>query len=395
VTDHPPIGGRVDPRFRNVREAFVSNFTELDELGAGVCVRVDGCTVVDLWGGHRDRAATEPWRENTLVNIYSVGKGIVSALVLVLAERGLIDLDANVASLWPEFAAEGKSHVTVRALLAHRAGLPAVRRPLAADAMYDWDLMCRELASQRPYWEPNSTHGYHVNTFGFLAGELVRRVTDLHVDEALQRYLAGPAGADLHFGVPADQQHRAAEVLAPDVVLTTAEQWALAFPATGDAEHDFMIWHTYFNPSGLSGMGVVNTAAWRSSCIPSTSGHGDARALAAVFACLLDGAGTTTGRASPLVSPALLADATRTQSQGTDRVLGRPSHFGLGFQLPHPGHPLEMVDGAFGHMGYGGSLAFADPASGVAFGYVTNKPGERWHQPRPRRLIAALYQALG
>jgi CubicO group peptidase (beta-lactamase class C family) len=172
--------------------------------------------------------------------------------------------------------------------------------------------------------------------------------------------------------------------------MVSPEEWPLAFPPSGDAEHDRMIWHCYFNPSGLSGMGVVNSEAWRLAEIPSTNGHGTARALASIFEALTPRAGR-----APLVGPGLLAEASRVQVAGQDAVLGKPSFFGLGFQLPHPGRPLGPNPGAFGHYGYGGSLGFADPQADVAFGYVTSRPGERWQTPRPQALIEALYACLG
>jgi CubicO group peptidase (beta-lactamase class C family) len=206
------------------------------------------------------------------VNAYSVGKGVVAMLVLALIERGEIALDRPVAERWPEFAASGKGAVTVRTLLSHRAGLPAVRDRLPDDALYDWDRMCAALASQAPYWEPGTAHGYHVNTYGFLAGELVRRATHVGVGEALARILTGPADADFHYGLAPRDHARVAEVVTALPILRDESQWALGFPPTGDAAHDRMVWHAYFNPVGIAGIGV-NTVAWRAA-IPSTNGHG-------------------------------------------------------------------------------------------------------------------------
>ena len=373
-----------------MREAFAANFVDHGEIGAAVSVVVDGVVLVDLWGGHCDAERTRPWRRDTVVNAYSVGKGVLAVLVLALVERGSIELDAPVASLWPEFAENGKGDLTVRGLLSHRAGLPAVRRRLAEGAMYDWDLMCGELAGQAPWWEPGTAHGYHVNTFGYLAGELVRRSCGLEVREALARLVTAPLDADFFFGLPRELHSRVATVVAPQTLLTNEDEWALAFPPTGDAERDQMVWHAYFNPSGLSGIGTVNTEAWRLAAIPSTNGHGTARGVASIYAAFLVGGPP----GSAWAGSALRAEARTIHADGDDRVLGRRTRYGLGFQLSQPGRPLGPNPESFGHYGYGGSLGFADPEARVAFGYVMNRPGERWKTPRTQRLIDAVYACL-
>jgi len=377
--------GECDARFASVRDAFRENFAALDEIGAAVCIRVGGRVVVDLWGGVTDPDTRTPWQRDTLVNAYSVGKGVLAILTLAVLEDGRVDLEAPVSASWPEFAAAGKGDATLATLLAHRVGCPAVRELLPAGAMYDWDRMCAALARQQPFWEPDRDHGYHTNTFGFLVGEVLRRATDKPVGALLRERLAGPRGADFFYGLPRSEHHRVARLCAPDMVLTTREQWAMAFPPTGDDEHDTMIWHCYFNPTGVSGNGEVNTAAWRASVIPSTSGHATARAVANLYGGVLAG---------EVAGPALLAEATRIHSDGDDRVLGRPSRFGLGFQLSQESRPLGAGGSGFGHYGYGGSLGYADPESGVAFAYLTNRPGARWQTPRTQRLIEALHGCL-
>jgi CubicO group peptidase (beta-lactamase class C family) len=384
------VHGHCDARFAALRAVFAANFHELDEVGAGLCVQLDGVRVVDLWGGHRDAERTQPWTADTLVNAYSVGKGMVAMLVLALIERGEIALDRPVAGIWPEFAASGKSGITVRTLLAHGAGLPAVRERLPDEALYDWDRMCAALAGQAPYWEPGTAHGYHVNTYGFLVGELVRRVTRRGVGEALAQIVSGPAGADFHCGLAARDHGRVAQVVTQLPALREEAQWALAFPPTGDAERDRMVWHAYFNPNGISGFGTVNTTEWRNAAIPSTNGHGTARAVATLYSAFLRGGPP----GSRWAGDGLRREATAIQADGDDRVTGRASRFGLGFQLAQPSRPIGASPRAFGHFGYGGSLGFADPDAGLAFGYLMNRPGERWHNPRTERLVDALYQCL-
>jgi CubicO group peptidase (beta-lactamase class C family) len=385
-----PVHGETSPRFAPVREAFAHNFAALDEVGAAICVRWQGEVVVDLFGGFQDAARTRPWCRDTLVNVYSVGKGILSGLLMCAVEDGRLSFDDAVAKHWPEFARHGKADVSVRQLASHQAGLPALRAKHALEVGRDWGRMCTLLADEPPFWAPGTRHGYHTNTFGFLVGEVIARVTGLSLPDALRHYMTGPTGADFHYGLPPREHARCADVLAPDVVLETEAQWALAFPATGDPDYDRMRWHTYFNPVGISGMGVVNTAGWRNSVIPSTSGHGTARAVADLYAGMI-GSGL-----SLHVAPgeAVRAEATRGEVEGEDVVLQRPSRFGIGFQLPSPTRPLGPSATSFGHYGYGGSLGFADPTSDLAFGYLMNRPGQRWQTPRTQNLIDAVYACL-
>jgi len=391
-TADTPIGGRCDAAFAAVAEAFRENFRARDEIGAAVCVRIGGRVVVDLWGGHRDAERTSPWQHDTLVNVYSVGKGVASMLALALVERGELALDLPVCALWPEFASAGKAHTTLRMLLAHRGGLPGVRRPLPADAMYDWATMVEALAAQEPYWEPGTAHGYHVNTHGFLVGEPVVRRLGKPFGTALRERLAAPHGADYHVGLPPAEHARVAAIVQPDAIPVTDPQAGVrAHLATGDAAIDAMLGSVYFNPLGISGFGTVNDAAWRCAAIPSTNAHATARAVALLYDVFMH----RDAAAGGIVGPGLRAEATSVQADGPDRVLGKPSRFGLGFQLSRPGRPIGGSDAGYGHFGYGGSLGFADPRSGVAFAYLTNRPGKRFEAERADALIAAAYGALG
>jgi CubicO group peptidase (beta-lactamase class C family) len=378
------IQGRCDARFAPLREALAENFAARGELGAAVAVVLEGEPVVDLWGGWADEARTRPWRRGTLVDGFSVGKGLVGLCALRLAERAELDLDAPVARLWPEFAAAGKEGVTTRMILAHRAGLPAIAAPLPAAAMFDWERMTAALAAQEPWWEPGGAHGYHVNTFGFLIGEIVRRAAGLGVAEYFEREVAGPLGAEFGFGLGAGKQARCADFhFAGEAAEPTGSDRERAL---GDAELRLLLERAYWNPPGISGTeGAVNTAAWRGAVIPSANGHGTARGVARIYAGLIGGA---------LLGPDALAEAIAETSSGTDLVLGRPSRFGLGFQLTEPERPLGPNPRAFGHFGAGGSLGFADPDAGLAFAYLMNRGGPRWRSPRNRALLEALYESL-
>jgi len=392
------IEGWCDRRFGAVETAFRENFSQRGERGAAVCLVTDGTIVADLWGGYRDAEGTLPWQRDTLVNIYSIGKGIAALCMARLAGQGLIDPDAAVVRYWPEFGAGDKDRVTVRQLLSHQAGLPSVRRRLPPNAMFDHALMAGALAAQEPWWEPGTAHGYHTNTFGFLVGELVRRVTGRTLGTVLREEIAGPLGADLHIGLPESQDDRVAEFIWPAMpdgavveFVARANPDRAGAPA-GLTEDQLMEYNAYSNPPGLSGAGVVNTRAWRAAEIPSTNGHGTARGVARVYEALAAG-GHTDGVV--VVDPAALAAATEEQVYGEDRILHRPSRFALGFQLTQPERPLGPNPRAFGHFGAGGSLGFCDPDAGVAFGYVMNEMGPRWQNPRNRALLDAIYASVG
>jgi CubicO group peptidase (beta-lactamase class C family) len=376
----PGIGGRCDPRFAAVEAEFRANFRDRGELGAAVCVMLDGAVVADLWGGLA--TAGTPWTADTLVNVFSVGKGLLAVCVARLVGRGLLDPDASVTRYWPEFGAAGKDRVTVRQLLSHQAGLPALRQPLPPGSALDWPLMTALLATEEPWWQPGSGHGYHVNTFGYLGGELVRRITGTTVGEFLQREIAGPLGADVHIGLDAAEHGRVAEFQWPDGGRNTMAMQGDPVPG-----HE-MAQHAYFNPPDFSGVGVVNSAAWRSAQIPSANAHATAAGIARVYAAL------TSGATARVVSQAAIAAATQEQVYGDDLVLQRPSRFGLGFQLTHPERQLGNGPHGFGHFGAGGSVGFCDPDARLAIGYVTNQMGPRWRNPRNTALIDACYACL-
>ncbi len=374
-----PITGSCSKRFTAVREAFAANFADRGEVGGAVTVLLGGSPVVELVGGWADAARTRPWEPDTLVDVYSVGKAVVALLALQSVDQGLLGLDDPVASVWPEFAAGGKRSATVRHALCHRAGVPAIREPLSNDDLWHWDRMASALAATDAWWEPGSRHVYHTNTYGHLIGELVHRTTGELPGTRLRR-VAEPLGAEIFFGVPVDEQPRCAEVLwasgdgVPDIL-------------SGDlSDEERMVNLGYVNPPGYSSLGVVNTAAWRGAQVPSTNGHATATGIARIYAALLE-----RGR---LLSPALLAEAVRPQSVGFCPVLGEEVTFGLGFKPTVPNRRFGPNPGSFGHFGTGGAVGFADPVSGVAFGYAMNHVIPRWQSSRNRSLIDTLYACL-
>ncbi len=383
----PVVSGWCDPAFAAVRSEFTTNFRERGELGAAVCVSVRGRVVVNLFGGWRDTARLQPWNQDTLVNVFSVGKGLLAACAARLTGEGRLDPDAAVARYWPEFAAAGKAAVTVRELLSHQAGVPAIREALPAGSALDWPLMTRVLAAEAPWWPPGEGHGYHVNTFGFVVGELIRRVSGVTPGRLLARELAGPLGADVHIGLAESEHSRVAEFIWADSDAPRAVPRKRPDARPGDVMTEL----AYINPPDFTGYGVVNTAAWRSAEMPSANAHASAAGVARIYAALAGG-GSLDGRR--IVDAAALAEATQEQVYGADLVLRRPSRFGLGFQLTHAERPLGRGPRCFGHFGAGGSVGFSDPDAGLAFGYVTSQMGPRWRNPRNRALMDASYAGL-
>ena len=384
-------GGFVRAGFEPLRDAFARNFAEQAEVGAACAVSVGGELVADLWGGWQYQAETRPWSDDTIVNVWSVGKAVSAVCVLQLVEQGKMELDAPVARYWPEFAQGGKGAITLRQLLAHQAGLPAVSRPLPpAYNLTNWDGMCEALAAQEPFWEPGTRFGYHTNTYGFLLGEPLRRVDGRRIAAYLQDAIAAPLGVDFYFGFGPEHDHRTAEWI--PYVRSEGEvnerPWLEQDPATLSGVELARVL-AYRNPPGRPDWGV-NSRTWRASEYPSTSGHSNARAMAVIFGAL-----ASPGAGRKLLSREVIDEAIAIASDGEDAVLGRPNRFGLGFQLTNPGiRPLGPNPRSFGHYGNGAVLGFADPDAGVGFGYVCNRAGRSWRDPRNIALVDALYTCL-
>jgi CubicO group peptidase (beta-lactamase class C family) len=381
------IHGTCDERFAPVREAFARNFREQDEVGAAVAVCLEGRLVVDLWAGHKDLARTQPWQPDTLVNVYSTTKGVTALAAHRLVDEGKLDLDAPVAKYWPEFAQAGKGALPVRFLLSHRAGLPAVRKLLPNEALYDWRAMTEALAAETPWWTPGTAHGYHAVTFGWLVGEVVRRIAGKSLGAYLRDTFAGPLGLDLHVGLAEREHARVADILQaapPDPSGEAAQLFMRAL-----AEPEGVTARAFMNPPSMA-LGP-NVPAWRSAEIPGANGHATARALAALYGRAALGDGSVISRDGVL--------RCRTeQSHGEDLVLGVTTRFGLGFMLRQESHEGGrcLGAGAFGHPGAGGSLAFADPEARLGFGYVMNRMGPRiLLDDRAIALVEAMNGCLG
>jgi CubicO group peptidase (beta-lactamase class C family) len=390
TTSRPTIHGECEARFSGVRDAFLQNFVERDEVGAAVSVMVAGRPVVDLWAGHADQSRTRPWERDTIANVYSTTKAMTALCAHQLIEQGRLDLDAPVARYWPEFAQQRKADLPVRWLLSHRAGLAAIKDLLPNAALYDWGAMTTALAAETPWWEPGTAHGYHAVTFGWLVGEVVRRITGASLGTYFRTHIAGPLGADFQIGLPVDDHRRCAEMsLLPPPPPDSADL-GLALAIMGDPEG--LSARAFLNPLSLAH--GPNLPDWRSAEIPGANGHATARGVAQIYAGLANG-GDLDG--VHLLSPDVIDRCRTEQSVGPDRVLHLSTRFGLGFMLSqdHDGARFGPSPGAFGHPGAGGSVGFADPERQVGFGYVMNRMGPHiLLDPRATALIDAVYAAL-
>jgi CubicO group peptidase (beta-lactamase class C family) len=346
----PEINGFTAPGFEAVGAAFAANFADGVEIGAAVSVYLHGRPVVDLWGGIADPAADRPWERDTTQIVYSTTKAATTACALLLVQRGQLDLDAPVATYWPEFAAEGKQHLPVRWLLTHQAGLVALDRPVARADALAWHSMVDALAAQRPQWQPGTQHGYHALTYGWLVGEVVRRISGRTVGGFFHDEIAKPLGLDFHIGLPKSEQHRVSRLVQPPADFGQAAANSLTRRAYGCVEPSF----------------DHNDPDEQAAEIPATNGICTARALARFYAGLI---GEVDGHR--ILTPATLAAATTQHTSGPDLVTLQPFHVGLGFGLPTPTAAWYSAT-SFGFGGLGGSLGYADPATGLAFGYVMN-----------------------
>lgn len=379
----PAIHGTCHPRYARVRDAFAEGFRARDEIGASVAVVADGETVVELWAGHADPARSRPWERDTIVHMYSATKGMTALCALRLVARGALDLDAPVARYWPEFAQAGKGDISVRWLISHRAGLPALRRRMPPGSLYDWDAMCAALAEAEPCVTPGQV-AYHPVTFGWLVGELVRRVDGRSLGRFFREEIGEPLGADLHIGLGPAEEKRAADI----TLVMPPPEIAAAF-AGGEGGELPLVALAFMNPSGT---GDHNCAAHRRAEIPAINAHGTALALAKVYGALARGGELDGVR---VLAPSVVEAARTEQVRGIDPLMAAPIRMGLGYWITQPGVPGYAYgpgERSFGHPGAGGSLGFADPDARLGFGYVTNRMGRSIEvDERPQALIDALY----
>ena len=392
---HPPVGGHCAPGFESVGAAFERNFTEHGDIGAAVAVWVEGDLVVNLWGGHATRGADarrrRRWRENTLASVFSGSKGLTSTCVHLLADRGEIDLDTPVAHYWPEFGQAGKAGITVAQVLGHRSGVIAPRTRMPYRDATDWDLVCSRLAEAEPWWEPGTAQGYHMVSFGFILGEVVRRVTGRTLGQYLRTEIAEPMGIDVHIGLPGAEHSRCADMInKPHIRDVLANGGAPGHP-TSLAEHPM---------AGLSAaMGFVpddelgshDLALWRRSEFPGTNAHVSALGLATFY----------NGLAQEKILTREHLEKVRVSQGGFDPdvVLGprvADHGWGLGYMLNQRGVAGPNLR-SFGHGGSGGSYGFVDLEHRIGYAYVMNyfDATKCNADPRSTALSDEVYRILG
>jgi CubicO group peptidase (beta-lactamase class C family) len=371
------IAGHAPARLAAVKDAFAANFDAGEELGARFTLVEAGEVVLDLWAGHADRKRTRAFDERTLTPVFSTTKAIAALLMARLVDQVKLDYGQTVASVWPEFAQAGKDKVTIEQALSHQDGLSGFPDEMDPADWFDWDLICARLAAMAPLWPPGSASGYHPITFGYIAGEIFRRVEGRTMGTALREDLAKPFGLDLWIGLPDSEFDRVAELQRPN-----------ALPDFG--HHNDATRAAFLTPwSSPAGRGQ---AEWRRMEIPSANGHCTAQALARLMGALandgwLDG--------EEILSPALIAEASRERIRGQDLVLPFDMSWGAGFMRNETVHPWGPGAQTFGHSGWGGSCAFADPERRLGGAYVMNKQStDLLGDHRPKRLVEAAYASL-
>ncbi|WP_191564739.1 serine hydrolase domain-containing protein [Janibacter melonis] len=353
------IHGHTDPRLTGLRDALAAMVDSGEELGAAISVDLDGETLADIWGGHADVARTRPWERDTIVNVWSTTKEVTALAVLLLVERGLVDLDAPVATYWPEFAANGKEGVLVRHVMSHTSGVSGWDQPFVLEDMYDRETATARLAAQAPWWEPGTASGYHAQNQGHLLGEIIRRASGRTLTQLVAEEIAGPLGVDLQIGATERDDDRVAEIVPPPPLPMDLSQ----VPA------DSPMVRTFTGP--VASAAAANTVPWRRAELGALNAHTNARALARTFSVISRGGAVDDVR---LLSPGTIEQIFREQSRGVDLVLGVPLRFGIGFALPEPQTVPYIPDGRVCFWGgWGGSMTVMFPERSLTVSYVMNK----------------------
>lgn len=377
------IQGFCDRKFAPVCDVLAKSIDQGQDLGASFAITIEGEMVVDIWGGHLDEHKTQPWFQDTIVNVYSSTKTMSFLCALVLADRGQLDFDANVAQYWPEFAQSGKDQVKVWHVMNHAAGLSGLDVPMAGEDNYDWDKIVNALAAQAPWWEPGTATGYHAMTQGYLIGELVRRITGKRLGIFFQDEIAGPLKADFFIGLPVEEFGRTARLVVP-------EQGNDLASGLGEAAEDSIAKRTFASPFVKATDSF--TDAWRQAEIPAANGHGNARAVArlqAPLACKGSAFGVD------LMSKQTAESVMRKRISGQDLVLGVPLAFGLGFGLNSELMPLSPNKNVCFWGGWGGSSVLVDQDAALSASFAMNRmfPGLLGDR-RSYTLVQTMYQCL-
>jgi len=368
------ILGFVRPGLEPVRDVFAANFEAGEELGARFTLVQGGEVVVDLWGGHANRAKTRPFDDQTLTPVFSTGKAVVAAMVARLVDAGKLAYGQRVAEVWPEFAQNDKGEITVEQALSHQAGLCGFPEPMDPELWRDWDAICAKLAAMAPLWPPGTASGYHAITYGHIAGEIFRRVDGRTIGRALREDIAGPFGLDLWIGLPDAEHHRVCELKRPP-----------ALPDFG--EINLFTRAAFMTPWASSGK--PGDPEWMRAEVPAANAHTTSYALARLAGALANG-GTLDGRA--ILSPGAIEAMAAKRIEGQDLVLPFVMAWGAGVMRNAPLYPWGPGLESFGHSGWGGSCLFADPERALGGAYVMNQQSTHLcGDPRAKRLIEAAY----
>lgn len=371
------IQGEVEPGFERVQDAFAANFAEgagVRDLGAALSVYVGGQRVVRLFGGFKDLECRQPWSPSTLVNIWSASKAVLAVAIAQLVEAGKLDYGQRIAEVWPEFAAEGKASITLNQVLGHQAGLNGFAEPISPSDLFDWSLVTARLERQRPFWTPGTLTSYHGMTFGWLCGEIVRRISGMEPREYYRRLIAGPLSADLWLGCPVDRYGDVAFVVAPE-------------PDRNPVTPSEIAARTLVNP--VPDASIANTNEWRAAQVPAVNVHASAEGLGRLYAALAN-RGTLDG--VRILSPAAVDSLRSVRSPGPDELLG-PRRWAAGVALNYDGQ-FGPDPEAFGHAGWGGSVGCASVRAGVAIAYLINRMGSRLNgDQRARRVCDAVFDS--
>jgi CubicO group peptidase (beta-lactamase class C family) len=400
-TTAPTTDGWTAPGWEKVRDAFDNNFATGLEVGAAFSAYHRGQKVVDLWGGVADDETGAPWVEDTLMLVFSTTKGATAVCANRLAQEGLLDTEAPVATYWPAFARNGKDEITVAHIMSHQAGLAWVDGQMTAAEALSWEPVIEALENQAPAWKPGTQHGYHATTYGWLVGEVVRRIAGRTVGTFFADEVAGPLGLDFWIGLPEAQEHRVGRLISfipPGISMET-----MAAEAVGEPDPVLEMFKSFLGPEtplgkalfapgfALADADIWNSRAMRAAEVPAANGVTDARSIARMYAACIDEVDGVR-----LLTPSQVADATRQRTEGPNHVLmDMDIQFGLGFMLHSSAIPLGGPS-SFGHFGAGGSLGWADPDADLSFGYVMNRmdiglAGD----PRSYDLVSACYDCAG
>jgi CubicO group peptidase (beta-lactamase class C family) len=371
------IHGFCDDRFAPVKAMLQNSFAMGNEVGASVAVSFEGEMVVDLWAGYADAEKTRSWEEDTIINVWSCTKTMAAMSLLLLADRGNVDLYAPVSRYWPEFAQNGKDSVEVRHFLSHSAGLSGLDEPMEGEAFYDWDRVVGALAKQAPWWEPGTQSGYHALTQGHLIGEIVRRVTGQSIGTFFRTEIAEPLDADFHIGTPESCDSRIADLIPPAAPIDVKDDGSIASRTLRNPRID---------------VGETRTRAWREAEIPAANGHGNARSIVRSQTAMAND-GSAFGKR--IMSEKGVKRIFDVQTEGMDLVLGMPIKFGMGYGLNNDLVPIGPNKNSCFWGGYGGSIIFVDRDARLCLSYVMNRMDSAlMGDMRGISLVLAMYQAV-